>query len=60
MLVALHPKGRLTTTLLLSKLERGGRQGGPLEMADPQPFERVGAEGWMGVEEWDGGWESFG
>lgn len=42
-----QPIGRPVTTLLFSRLERGGRQGGPLEMADPQPFNE-------GVEEWGG------
>ncbi len=28
-------------------------------MADPQPFEKGGVEGWRGVEDWDGGGESL-
>ncbi|TNN72031.1 hypothetical protein EYF80_017819 [Liparis tanakae] len=54
-----HPEGRLTTTLLLSRWERGGRQGGPLEMAERQPLEKGGGEDWRGVEAWTGARQSL-
>lgn len=58
-MAVLQPSGRLTTTLLLTKLESGGRHGGPLEMADPQPFDKGGLDGCKGDEKWEGGEESL-